>query len=117
LVGDGDLDFLIPVPVVFVAFFGKAFAGDSDLVFFWPEFMVFFAFFGGVFLAAVVFFAAVCLTTLLTPKISAAANFFAESTAFLGERRNVVAAFWTVADFLPLLGVSSLDFPITNGGR
>ena len=117
LVGDGDLGFLILVPVVFVAFFGEAFAGDGDLVFFWPDSMGFFAFFGGVFLAAGAFFTAVCLTTLLTPKISAVANFFVESTAFLGERRNVVVAFWTVVDFLPFLGVPSLDFAITNGGR
>ena len=117
LVAGGDLGFLVLVPVVFVAFFGETFAGDDDLVFFWPDSMVSFAFFGGVFLAAVVFFAAGCLITLPTLKVSAVANFFAESTAFLGERLNVVAAFWTVVDFLPFLGVSSLDFAIANGGR
>jgi hypothetical protein len=86
---------------------------DSDLLALEPAALDFVAPFAEAFAARGAFFVTVRLTTLAGALSSSAAIFFADCTAFLGERRNTVAVFWTLPDFLPFLGVSGFDFAMT----
>lgn len=86
---------------------------DGDLLGLVPAALDFRAPLAEAFGATGAFFVAVRLTTLPGAMSSSAASFFADCTAFLGERRNTVAAFLMVADDLPFLGVSGFAFAMT----
>ena len=108
---DGDLLVFEAAALGFVAPLAEAFAATGDFL------VEAFAATGDFLVAALTargdFFVAVRLATLPGEMFSSAASFLADCTAFLGERRNTVAAFLTVADVLPFLGVSDFAFAMT----